>query len=327
VFGQVDWAFADQWSVTAGARYVADKKSMIIDAICLFDGCDNLGLVAPGNVQGTGFNESVAPGLTERSDSDVAAKVQLDWRPVDDLLLYASINRGIKGGGFNAAAIAAIPISFVSYEPEVLTAYEIGLKSTFLDQRAQLNTSVFYYDYEDYQAFTLTGFSPFVFNTSAETRGGEVELRLLPTQSVDVSIGVAYLDAIAKNVPVQFPSGPFLEQKPPQSPEITANASLRKTWVLAAGTVALQGTVNYVDERYFNTINHPALSDDGYTTGNVRLSYMAPDDRWEVAVWANNVTNEEYLLTAFDLSTTNGVVAQAFAPQRQLGATVSYWIR
>jgi len=326
-FGQVDWAFADQWSVTAGVRYVEDEKRMTIAASCLFDGCNTLGLVAPGIVQGIGFNETVAPGLTERSDGDVAAKVELDWRPIDGVLTYASVNRGIKGGGFNAAAVSGIPISYVPYEPEVLTAYELGLKSSFFDQRAQLNTSVFYYDYENYQAFTLTGFSPFVFNTSASTRGAEVELRFLPARSVDVSIGVSYLDAVAKDVPLQFPAGPFVDQTPPQSPEFTGSASVRKNWTLATGTVSLQGSVNHVGKRYFNTINHPALSDSSYTTSNARLSYMAADERWEVALWANNLTNEEYLLTAFDMSTTNGVVSQVYAPPRQIAATISYWIK
>jgi iron complex outermembrane receptor protein len=326
-FGQVDWAFADQWNVTAGVRYVSDKKRMTIAASCSFAGCDTLGLTAPGIVQGIGFNESVAPGLTERSDGDVAAKVELDWRPISGLLTYASVNRGIKGGGFNAAAVSGIPISYVPYEPEVLTAYEVGVKSTFLDQRAQLNTSVFYYDYKNYQAFTLTGFSPFVFNTSATTQGAEVELRFLPARSVDVSVGISYLDAIAKDVPLQFPSGPFVDQRPPQSPEYTGSATVRKRWTLPSGTLALQGSVNYVDKRYFNTINHPGLSDDAYTVGNARLSYLAADERWEFALWANNITNEEYLLTAFDMSTSNGVVAQAYAPQRQIGATISYWVK
>jgi len=180
-FGQVDWNFASAWSVTGGLRYVSDKKQMRIDAQCLFGGCDTLGLVAPGNVQGIGFSETTAPGLTKRSDSDVAAKLELDWRPIDDVLTYASVNRGIKGGGFNAAAVSAIPVSLVSYKPEVLTAYELGVKTTLFERRAQINASVFHYDYRDYQAFTLTGLSPFVFNTDATSNGAELELHFLPT--------------------------------------------------------------------------------------------------------------------------------------------------
>jgi iron complex outermembrane recepter protein len=325
-FGQVDWNFASAWSVTGGLRYVADEKRMKIDAQCLFGGCTTLGLVSPGFVQGIGFNETTAPGQTKRSDSDVAAKLELDWRPIEDVLTYISVNRGIKGGGFNAAAVAAIPVSLVSYKPEVLTAWEIGIKTTLLERRAQINASVFDYDYRDYQAFTLTGLSPFVFNTDATTRGAEVELRFLATSTIDITLGGAWLDAEAKDIPLQFPAGPFLDQKPPQSPEVTLNASLRKSWPIAGGrSVSLQLTGNHVTRRYFNTINHPVLSDDAYTVANARLSYLAADGRWEASLWGNNLTNSKYVLTAFDLSTTNGTVTQAYGPPRQVAGTFTYW--
>ena len=324
-FGQLDWSFAEKWSVTAGLRYVSDKKRMTIDAQCLYGGCVTFGFDSPGVVQGTGFNETVAPGLTERSDSNVAAKVELGWHPLDGLLTYASVNRGIKGGGFNAAAIDAIPISYVSYKPEVLTAYELGVKSTFFDKRAQLNASVFYYNYENYQAFTLVGLSPFIFNTDDRTRGAEVELRLLPVKSVELTLGAAYLDAVAKNIPLQFLGGPIVDQTPPQSPNITLDASIRKSWTLPGnGVVSLQGTMNHVGKRYFNTINDPVLSDNRYTVENARLTYVPPNDRWEASLWVNNLTNTQYVLTAFDLSTTNGVVTQVYAPPRQIGASVTY---
>ncbi|MEP7310977.1 MAG: TonB-dependent receptor [Pseudomonadota bacterium] len=327
-FGQVDWAFASTWSVTGGLRYVADEKRMTIDAQCLFGGCTTLGLVSPGFVQGIGFNETTAPGQTKRSDSDVAAKLELDWRPVEGMLTYVSVNRGIKGGGFNAAAVAAIPMDLVSYKPEVLTAYEIGVKTSLFERRAQINASLFDYDYRDYQAFTLTGLSPFVFNTDATTRGAEVELRILATPTLELMVGGSYLDAEAKNIPLQFPDGPFLDQKPPQSPKFTLDAALRKSWLIAnRGTVSLSLTGNHVTRRYFNTINHPVLSDDAYTLANARLSYLAANGNWEASLWGNNLTNSKYVLTAFDLSTTNGVVTQAFGPPRQVAGSFTYWLK
>jgi iron complex outermembrane receptor protein len=210
----------------------------------------------------------------------------------------------------------------------VLTAYEVGIKTTWLERRAQFNASVFNYDYSDYQAFTLTGLSPFVFNTDATTRGAEVELRFLATSTIDVTLGGAYLDAEAKDIPLQFPAGPFLDQKPPQSPKFTLNASLRKSWPIAGGSsVSLHLTGNHVTRRYFNTINHPVLSDDAYTLANARLSYLAADGSWEASVWGNNLTNSKYVLTAFDLSTTNGVVTQAYGPPRQVAGTFTYWFK
>jgi iron complex outermembrane receptor protein len=327
-FGQIDWTFLSKWTATAGARYVVDRKHMNIDAQCSFGGCVTNGFTNPGILQGTGLNDAVAPGLTHLQNDMVAAKFELDFRPVEGLLTYASVNRGIKGGGFNAAAIENIPISYVRYKPETLLAYEVGAKSTFLNRRLQVNASVYYYDYHNYQAYTLIGFSPLVFNTDAINRGGELEVHFLPWRGMDISLGGAFENAIAKSVPLQFPNPPFVDQRPPQSPRFTENASIRQSWMLPNhATLSLQGTVNHVGQRYFNTINDPVLSDTGYTVENLRLSYAPDSDRWEAGVWVNNLTNTQYVLSAFDLSTTNGVVTRIYAPPRQVAATFTYRLK
>ena len=325
VFGQVDWTFIPHWTATAGVRFVEDRKHMAIDAQCLYGGCVTFGFDAPGILQATGLNDTVAPGLTHLKNDMVAAKFELDWRPIEGLLTYASFNRGIKGGGFNAAAIEDIPITYVRYNPETLLAYEAGVKSTFLDRRVQINASVYYYDYHNYQAYTLIGLSPLVFNADALNRGSELTVHFLPWRGMDVSLGGAFENPIVKNVPLQFPNGPMFDQRPPQSPRFTEDASIRQSWMLPnQATLSLQGTVNHVGQRYFNSINAPALSDNGYTVENLRLTYAAEGDRWEAGVWVNNLTNTQYLLSTFDLSTTNGVESRIFAPPRQVAGTITY---
>lgn len=327
VFAQVDWAFAPNWSLTTGARYVRDQKHINLSTNCIGPVCSVFDLTAGGapTVQAVGFNDSNANGLNHTTFSDVAAKVELDWKPVEGSLVYLSVNRGVKGGGFNAAAIEAIPAAYVPYKPETLTAFELGSKQTFLEDRARLNASIFCYDYRNYQAFTLTGSSPFVFNTNNRTKGGEVELTVLPANGLTVTLGTAYLDAIAKDVPLNFEQPETrMDQRPPQSPKWTYDASIRQDWPVAdAGTVAMQLTANHVDKRYFNTVNHPAVAAAPYTVANLRLSYASIADRWDVALWVNNLSNEKYINTAFDLSTTNGVVVQAYAPPRQAGITLT----
>ena len=92
-----------------------------------------------------------------------------------------------------------------------------------------------------------------MFNTDATSRGAEVELRFLASSTIDITLGGAYLDAEAKDIPLQFPAGPVLDQKPPQSPKVSLNASLRKSWPIAGGrTVSLQLSGNHVTRRYFN---------------------------------------------------------------------------
>jgi len=143
----------------------------------------------------------------------------------------------------------------------------------------QVNASAYYYDYHNYQAYTLIGFSPLVFNTDALNRGAELEVHFLSWRGMDVSLGAAYENAIAKDVPLQFPNPAFMDQRPPQSPRFTENASIRQSWMLPNhATLSLQGTVSHVGQRYFNTINDPVLSDKAYTVENLRLSYAPESD-------------------------------------------------
>lgn len=324
-FGQADWKFAESMTLTAGLRYIEDRKHMTIDPVCQFGGCATFGFNSPTVVEGGGFNESNAAGLTHMKNDLIAAKLELEKRFSKSVMAYAEANRGTKGGGFNAAAIADIPINSTPYKPETLLDYEAGVKSTFWDAKAQLNAGVFYYDYHNYQAYSLIGLSPYVFNTDAVNRGGEIEARFLPIRGLEISLSGAVENAVAEHVPLQFGVGPYINQRPPQSPRLTWDATVRKVWTLPnSSSIAVQGSVNHVAQRYFNTINDPVLSDKGYTTGNARLTYSLPDGHFEFGIWVNNINNAQYVLTAFDLSTTDGTVNRVYAPPRQVGGTLTY---
>ena len=324
-YGQADWTFVPKWTLTLGARYTEDRKDMNIDAHCNLGGCVTFGVGSSAFVQGTGFNSTNAPGLTQEKNGMVSAKVELSWRPVDGLLAYGMVNRGTKGGGFNAAAIEDIPIAMAPYKPEALTDYEMGLKSTFWDHHAQLDMDVFYYKYQNYQAYSLIGLSPLVFNAQAINRGSELSLHLLPARGLDVSLGVAYENPVVKNVPIQIGVGPYVDQVPPQAPKLTENLDLSQTWSLPnEATITLGGVVSHVGQRWFNTVNGPTLQDNAYTTENAHLDYDSPNDDWKLGLWVKNLTNTQYVLTAFDMSTTDGTVARVYAPPRQFGATITY---
>src|SRR5262249_53157868 len=69
---------------------------------------------------------------------------RLEWKPSDDHLIYAGLDRGYKSGGFASGGIG-------DYKPERIWAYTLGSKSEFLDQRLQLNLEAFFYNYTDMQ--------------------------------------------------------------------------------------------------------------------------------------------------------------------------------
>lgn len=330
VFAQTDYKLTDNLSVTVGGRWTKDKKKIDIFTDCsqdIFDFACAI-VASPDVVQGTGFNSITNPELNNESNGDYSAKFELDYHPVTNVMVYGSITRGLKSGGFNAAAIADIPASAEPYKPEVLLSYEGGFKSEIFGGRAQLNSSAFYYDYHNYQAFTLTGLTPTVFNTNATVKGFEAELRASPFSGLEVMGGVAYLDAIAHDVPSNLLPGSVNlgDQHMPQSPKWSFDGLARYSWPAFNGVVALQGDFNYVGRRFFNTVNHPALQNGAYAVFNSRLTYSSGDDRWEAAIWVKNITNTEYASTGFDLSGTNGTVTRTISPPRWFGVTLTlHW--
>jgi len=93
---------------------------------------------------------------------------------------------------------------------------------------------------------------------------------------------------------------------------------------LGAGTASIQGDVIYSDDFCFTTLCAPVEKEKGYTVANARIGYGAPDGRWEVAAWVNNLFEEEYRVYAFDSSLFSGVVAGVYGKPRWYGVTASF---
>jgi iron complex outermembrane recepter protein len=312
VFGQIEYRFAERWTLIAGLRNTWDKKKFDFVPSCAGPGC--VFFAVPGSTQLLGL-------VAEQSETDYSAKLGLDWRVTDDLLLYAAVTRGTKGGGFSGPIIASQAPSDIPYGGEALLDYETGFKWTLPGLRARLNAGIFYYDYTDYQDYDTIALAQIITNKDAEVRGGELELVTSGERGLDFSLGVSVLDATVFDV--TLPSGRIADRRMPQSPWLSVNGLLRKEWTFNAGHFSVQGDFKYVASRYFKSINHPALKEDSYTVGNVKIGFESPDRRWSVALFARNVTDTEYRVMAFEDLNVNGVINSNYAPPRTFGATAS----
>jgi iron complex outermembrane recepter protein len=136
----------------------------------------------------------------ERTFKEPTWRVILDWKPGDDLMLYASWSRGFRSGGFNGRGTT--PTSLGPYDPEQVDSYELGLKSEFADGRANFNATVFQADYRNKQEEILRA-APGGFGTEtivenaaeARVRGVELEFQALPIENLTLRASGAYLDA------------------------------------------------------------------------------------------------------------------------------------
>ncbi len=167
MFGQAEWGFARHWTGILGLRYTHDERE--IDATV-----PAAGACATHAVRLCGG----PPRLRQRVGQDRAG-LQADG---SRFCCYAAVSRGAKGGGWSAPTAGLIVPESLPYEPETLTSYEAGYKSTFLNGAARLNGALFYYDYHNYQAFFLQGLTQVVANRDARVRGGELELAIVPSR-------------------------------------------------------------------------------------------------------------------------------------------------
>jgi iron complex outermembrane receptor protein len=334
IFAQNEWAFADAWKLIVGARYWSDER----EGGYFGSAPEVPGLSAPVTII---FNDrevfpggsGIRPSDAKRSFDGVTARVQLDWKPTDDLLVYGSFNRGSKSGGYTFSTgtpydpdgSQTIPRAFlegIPFDEETLDAYELGLKSE-LGGTTTLNVATFYYDYKDYQAFAQFGPVQTVINLDAELTGLEVELNSRPLDGLTLQVGASFLDSTVEDVPL--PDGVTVEDHElPQAPEFSANALARYEFEAFGGTIGLQGDMLYSSEFCFTVLCAPVEEEGSYTVFNARVGYDSGNGRWSVAAFVDNVTEEEYRVYAFDSSLFAGVVAGVYGRPRWYGLTATY---
>ena len=208
VFGQYEYQMTDTIRLIGGARIMREEKDYEgVWGLTPSTGNDQIsfdaGMYIP-NAAGAGDPFFYQDDLSE---TFWTGKLQLDYTPNDDLLVYASVNRGVKAGSFNAALLGAYlgggGNAGVPYDEEVLTSYEVGFKSTLANGAARLNGSAYYYDYSDYQAFLFVGVGGNVVNLDAETYGAEIELQASPTDRLDLIVSASYVDAQVDDLPLR----------------------------------------------------------------------------------------------------------------------------
>ena len=325
LFGEVYYDLSERWTLTLGLRQTWEKKDISLDA-WIFD-ADGTSPTVPALKSYTLANMLV-PTVMQRDNpdwSDFSGRAVIEFHPSKDVLVYGSLSRGFKAGGFNGGALLDQAEATV-VNPEYLTAWELGVKSELLDGRMRLNGAAFYYDFTDQQVFVLESSGASLVQTlsnagKSSVRGAEVDWQFLPTEPLLVSLGAAWLDAEFD----KFVQGSvdYAGNKLPAAPDLSVTGLVRYTWALPGhGTIALQGDASYTGDQFFEATNNPVLSQSSRTICNARLEYATEGGRYRVALWGRNLTDERYLVDGFD----NGAFGwYSFVPGNPLtwGVTVS----
>ncbi len=335
VFGQVEYDLSQAFTLILGYRWSEDDKdleygSRLIDlggngplagvfgpseSVTEFFGGAATGDPLPGfDVQGLQLNDSI-------DYSDYAARVQLDWRVGDNSLLFASWSRGIKGGNWSILTAPYVDPGVFQHKEEVLNSYELGIKTTLMEGVARLNATLFYYDYDDYQAFAVFNLFPQVQNSDATSQGGEIELFLTPDEHWDIVLGLSAVDSEVEEVVAPF-GDIITDTEFPNAPGYSFNYLARYNWDTLGGNMAVQLDGTYDDDQYLEVSNNSQSLQEAGGIVNARIRYTSEDEHWSVTGWVQNLTDEERKSYTLDLGILG--VTGVYAPPRWYGVTLNY---
>ena len=307
-FGQAEFDLSDNWTAITGLRYTGDQKTVNWFVK------DNGGTIFA-------VNRINNKPRADQDFNDWSAKLELDWKPNDQTLAYASFNRGTKGGSFSTGPLAPADLTALVHNGEVLNSYEIGLKSDLAGRALRLNTSAFYYDYNDYQSFFFINAVGTVRNNDASVKGLEVELTANPVEGLEALVGASFLDTKVKKV--GLPDGKLVNRELPQAPKFSANWLLRYNWSAGNGTASAQFDGNYSDSFSYSVVAAPVEIEPRYAVGNLRLNYTGDSGDWDVYGYVQNVWDQRYSVYRIDVSGL-GFAQVVNARPRTVGAGVRY---
>lgn len=312
VFLHSEWSFSDDWTLTVGARYTDDQKDFKNGFTYLI-------------TDGTEI-QVFEPVSDDYDVQDVSGKIGFDYHGIEDTLVFASVSRGFKSGGFQGQ-LTFDPTVLQPFDDETVVAYEAGVKTRLLDNSLQLNASVFFYDYKDLQFYGGLFDSPVgvlfgITNVGdAEILGGEAELWWRPADGLDLRLGFGLLDTeITKSVVDGVTTGSEL----PNAPDFTANAMIRYEWPISSGLNAdVMFATNHQGDLTFDVVRNPVEArEDGYWLADARIGIGSKDDRWNIALWGRNLTDERYRTQVLFSSVGFG---ESYGPPRTYG--VSVWFK
>lgn len=321
IYGHGNLYVASSVNLWAGLRYTHDSKDYWVTATdlnpfgtsCVLDlNCDP-GFVGPA---------TLASGIHSLSYNDLSGGLGLEWYVNDNWMVFGSVKKGFKAGGFNAG-IGLFDEFYDPFDPETLWAYEAGFKATLAGGAVIFNTSAFHYRYKDMQVFAQQdiGGIPQIVRTNAsdsKLSGLETELWWRPTAGLDLRLGAGYLNT--EYVNFQSFGQDFSGNHLSNAPELTYTAAAAYQANVTKTTMAGFSVVyNWNDTTYREVSNHPWMTADPY--GLLDSQVFVQLGSVKLTVWGKNLTDKRYITEAFDQSSFGQLISLYNWP-RTFGATL-----
>jgi iron complex outermembrane receptor protein len=371
-FGRLTYHLTDQFRVTGGVRYTHDTKNMdgaadTILQVCTQAACptapfipvtdrpDQLPFAVPARGAppvGVVVNGVFTGAITIRPSAVVLAETKvgkatyrgaLEFDVGPQSMLYASVETGFHSGGFSLAT------GKESFQPEYITAFTIGSKNRFFDNKLQLNLEGFYWKYKNQQVahFGIDGSGGQAFFTEnvgqSSIKGFEADVEARPLPGTSLSASVQYLDAKFDSFKYDLPASGGVPNVGCPSAINPANAALRTVdcsgnpaynspkWTLTFGAeqtiplggfdLVLSADTQYRSERYIAFEYVPPELAPAVWRSNASIS-LRKRDAWSVSAYVRNIENDRTPNSGTLYGAANVVTLRTDAP-RTYGIRVS----
>ena len=302
LFAELSYKFSDEWKLTVGGRRYDISDTENSAALVSFGG-------GPGAGEG--------PTL-EFTDIGLIGRANLEYRPTSNLMSYLQIAQGFRPGGVNdqtAAAIAGVTIP-AGFSSDSLINYELGLKSSWLDNRLVANGAAYFINWSKIQISeqATSGSSTFPYTGNggrATVKGLELEVETRPISGLELGVYYNYNEAkLVGDIP-----NPSLGLEGDPIPYVPRNTfTLNSSYEWPLGVASLTGIVgaqySYISARVGELQTNPPTFVEtfpGYETTTLRLGVKR--DRWSLLANLANVFNNTS--TVADTTVQQGLYPQA----------------
>lgn len=310
-FAQVIWKLTSQLEVDGGVRYTHETKDSSFEQPYVSPALSSVWVQGRTTLAHQVFN-NWSPDLT------------VTYKPVRDIMVYGAYKTGYKSGGFSNGGIDSVhgnPSQDLVFNPETTHGFEIGVKSTLLNNQLRLNIDAYSYKYHDLQVDFFDS-SIYAFQTltaDARTKGVEGDFEFAPRSLAGFNLhgSLNYNDAKYTN----FPAAPcYAGETPTEGCNVAGNTRQNLNGVVLGMAPHWTGGLGFtyeasvgsdlkasfnVDTRYSSSylvqsFGVPASRNASYAVLDAGLRIGAENGNWQFAVIGKNLTNKQYFTGGVD---------------------------
>lgn len=333
-FGQFDFRPVDWIGITAGARYTKERKlfeggQQDLNGFNykLFGCADADGTIYPfGDFplappvaaggppcfaalsfpDGTQPTRLYVPGVNRKSFNNFSPKLGLQLHPTEDVMIYGSWSKGYKTGGWTTRLSNPQGALAPDFDEEKATTWEVGVKSTLLDRRLQINAAAFTTAYRGLQLNIQIGTSPTIDNAGdARIKGLELEVVAAPVDGLTLNASMGYIDAkftrldpaaLVNASPIAgVQAGIFVGAPLPKTPDFKFNFSPRYEAQLGnGGSLVFLADWTHSSSLWNDIARTLATKRSANDIVNAAVTYNAPGGNWSLTVGGTNLTDKRF---------------------------------